>query len=392
MPPPQTAQPATPPSPTPPADPGVLPGGKPSPTPPLPTPPADLDPLACVFYERPEGIWAFDLSKGQPRLVAGSHEQRNLVGPGDPWALAPDGHLLAMVRSGPEQTSTLSLIALPGGHTSDLGPFAGWTEAVCWSHDSSRLAYVVTRRDELTGRLRAQDLRIYDATAGRDGSVYRREYEADAQDRQGLWLADWLPGNEALYVVTYLEESSDPGTLCVLSLRGGGAPKEVSAEWLPKAGRPVSAAASRILLRRSSAGAREAQGPSALYVAAVAPDGTFDAVRLLTPAEWVVGGAAWSPDGQQVAVERLEPRAHGTYAVHLWLVGADGTVVRQLTADETYREEQPTWGPAGLELCFGRWRAARPEPAGIWALSPGAEPRLLDAAGVRPQAPVPPYR
>ncbi len=321
--------------------------------------------------------------------MAASHEERSLLGQSVPWALAPDGHLLAIARPGPQQSSTVSLISLPGGHTAEIGPFAGWVDALAWSEGSDRLAYLVTRRDDLTGRLQVQDLRVYEASSRRDQSVYRREYQADAQERVGLWLAAWVPGDGALYVVTYLEESSDPGTLCVLGLRGGE-PRVVTADFMPKAGRPVNAGTSQVLLRRRAEASGDARGSSALYAATVGPDGTLGAVRLLSPVDWVVGWAAWSPDGQQVVVERLEPRAHGTFSVHLWLLGADGTVYGQLTADEAYREEQPVWGPPGLELCFGRWQAARPEPAGIWALSPGSEPRLLDAGGVRPQAAVPP--
>ena len=343
-----------------------------------------FDLQVAVLYERGGEIWALDLAAGHRGLVAGGLQHAGLFELGDPWALAPGGQALAMARNLPEQRADLVLVALPGGRPQEVGRFEGRIGALCWSHDASRLAFLVSHRDEQTGELLAQSLRLHDVAEGRGAVLYQREFRSEETFRWGLWLEDWVPGDQALYVAYALERTDDPGTLYALDVRGGE-PWLVSEEYLLKGGRAVSALTSEVLLRRRAGGLGVGPRASPLFVARAEPDGSLAGVRPLSPEDWIVGAVAWSPEGQRVVVERHEIQTHGTFSAHLWLLSLDGSPPRQLTSDPEYREERPVWLPDGLRIAFDRWRAARPEPAGLWVLGLDYEPQLLDERGARPQ-------
>ncbi|HPL28002.1 MAG TPA: hypothetical protein PLG21_08065 [Anaerolineae bacterium] len=356
----------------------------PTPTPaaqPRATMPAMQGPLAQVLFERGSELWGLCLPANERQPVVQGLQGASSFGVGDPWALAPNGRYLALARNGDGQV-TLALAALPGGQLQEVGRYAGRIEALRWSHDSTRVACVVNRRDVRTGDLQEASLHLYDVVGWRDTVPYRQAFEGPDTVRQELWLEGWVPGDQALYVAIAGDRTADAGMLYALNARGGE-PRLVSADYALKGGQAVSAASARVLLR-----ARAARGRAApLFVAGVAPDGSLSDIQPLSPDDWTVGAVAWSPDGQQVAAERLETQAHGTYAVHLWLLAPDGAEPRQLTGDPIFREEQPVWTPDGQAIVFGRWRTERPEPAGLWTLHlPAAELELLDESGLRAQA------
>lgn len=344
---------------------------------PLPSP---AGPPPEVVYQRGGELWSLALKAREAQPVARLPQGAGSFELGDPWALAPDGRHLALVQNA-EGRAALYIIALPGAQMQQVGRYAGRVDALHWSHDSAQVAFVVNRRDERTGDLLEASLRLYDVKNWREATPYQQTFNDPDTVRYELWPLGWVPGNAAIYVALAVDRTGDPGTLYALDARGGEL-RLISQEYLLKGGQAVSPATSRVLLRSRSASGRA----SPLYVARAAPDGSLSEIALLSPSAWVVGAVAWRPDGQQVAVERLEAQAHGTYSGHVWLL-APGAEPRQLTDDPAFREEQPVWSPDGREVLFGRWLAAQPQTAGLWVWdSSTGSIELLDEAGARPQA------
>lgn len=334
-----------------------------------------------ILFERDGEIQALDLGSGRTRPLTHDLPDRAGMDLGDPWALSPDGQWLALAHNPEGQAALLALVPPAGGPAQEVGRFEGRIDVLCWSHDATRLLFLLNRRHERTGELLEQSLRLYDTVSRGQAVLYQRTFRAEEASRHGLWPWAWVPGNAAIYVVYALDRTNDPGTLHVLDVRGGE-PRPVTTDFLPVGGQAVWAESSQLLLRPRLA----ERGLSPLYLARASLDGSLSEIRRLTPGDWFVGAVAWSPDGRQVVVERHEAQAHGTFVVHLWSVALDGTA-RQLTSAPAYREEHPVWAPDGRTIVFERWRATRPEPAGLWALDlDQAEPRRIEEVGLHPQA------
>lgn len=337
-----------------------------------------------VIYARQNGIWLLSLTEGQARLLAADLQIANSLEQGDPWVVSPDGRHLAFARNTEPQPAPLTVVEISSGHSCEVGRFSGRIDALSWSNDGSRLAFLVNQRHERSGDLLEQNLRLYDVASRQQAPLYRRTFRV-GEVATALWLRAWVPGDAALYVVLAVDRSNDPGTLHALDIRGSD-PRPVSGEYLLVGGQAIHASTSQVLVRRRGDLAGGASTPSPLYVAATSPDGSLHGVRRITPEDWFVGAVAWSPEGRRVVVERLEALRHGTFGVHLWLLDTNGSAPRQLTSDASYREELPIWLPSGLAIMFNRWKLSPPAPAGLWALPLNeAEPRLVDGAGANPQ-------
>jgi TolB protein len=74
-----------------------------------------------------------------------------------------------------------------------------------------------------------------------------------------------------------------------------------------------------------------------IYV--VSEDGTR--VTRVATGQW----PSWSPDGQRVAIVRLEPNPH------IYLMNADGSAPRALVAGD-----MPEWSPDGTRILFAEWK------------------------------------
>ena len=339
---------------------------------------------AAILFERAGDIWSLDASCGETHLVVRglqAGDPSEVVGP---WALAPNGQLLARAQNTAGGQAVLQLIALPDGQPREVGRYEGRIDILCWSHDASRLAFLINRQQEQTGEVLEQSLRLYDVTSQESRVLYERTFQPEETERTTLWPRAWAPGDAALYVVMAVDRTNDPGTLYAVDA-GGGEPRLISSVFLLVGGQAVHAPSGRVLVRRPLAANEVDSSP--IYVAHAGRDGSLSAITPLSPADWFVGAVAWSPDGLRVVVERLEPQEHGSFGVHLWLLMPDGASPRQLTADEGYREEQPIWTPDGTGIVFSRWRVPQPELGGLWTLGlDDRVPRLCDEAGTNPQA------
>jgi TolB protein len=94
--------------------------------------------------------------------------------------------------------------------------------------------------------------------------------------------------------------------------------------------------------------------------------------------------AAWSPDGQWIALERKI--AQETRGKQLWLMRANGSDARPLTTDADINYAMPAWSPDGRYLAFQRYplTEAWADPA-IWLYDTvTGEMRQLAPAGLQP--------
>ena len=77
---------------------------------------------------------------------------------------------------------------------------------------------------------------------------------------------------------------------------------------------------------------------------------------------------SWSADGDSIAVER---RLLDEQRNDIWVVGADGTGLRQLTDTPRRWEFTPAYSPEGGEIAFVRGRGPRIlDPGDIWLMQP----------------------
>jgi dipeptidyl aminopeptidase/acylaminoacyl peptidase len=58
----------------------------------------------------------------------------------------------------------------------------------------------------------------------------------------------------------------------------------------------------------------------------------------------------WSPDGERLAFSLLKDREHGTSALRLWVMDADGSNRQEIVGDDT--AANPAWSPDGKQIAF----------------------------------------
>ena len=83
----------------------------------------------------------------------------------------------------------------------------------------------------------------------------------------------------------------------------------------------------------------------------------------LTDHKWWDGSPSWSPDGRQMAFVSMRDGGFNT-PQHIFVMNADGTGRRNLTADTHLRSNSsPTWSPDGRNIAFSSLRHFVPNPS-----------------------------
>jgi len=280
----------------------------------------------------------------------------------DSLSWSPDGRWLAVGRSGEEtgQPRGIYLIPVEGGDPGLL--IASKPRAVngqpVFSPDGRRLAYVScdTTNGWLLGRCDIFLLELNSARAP-SGSPLRLTTQRSLFTESPAWTHD--------------------GSAVVYGAAEEAAPTELS---LWRVGTDGSREPERIEIAGSSAFA-PATAPSRdrLAFAHVTTDSDIYRFEVGRAVQFVVGSTLHdveprlSPDGRRLVYSSM--RGGGTY--DLWLAGADGSNLQQLTHGLPGAQGSPSWSPDGRQIVFDSFTRDDPH-FHIWIIdADGGMPRRL---------------
>ena len=111
------------------------------------------------------------------------------------------------------------------------------------------------------------------------------------------------------------------------------------------------------------------------------------------PFSTFVGGSSWSPDGKRLVFEAgTSPRGEPANSLALFVVNADGSGLRQLTAWGLDAGDRPDWSPDGGSILFkapakgqhGNLYTVNPDGSGLKQLTRYAAPRAVFSGSFSP--------
>jgi len=267
-------------------------------------------------------IWILDLSTGKSFRLGGEKESTH----GPAWS--PDGKSLAYF-GGEDPETGLWVARADGSGTTFLtkvsgsnSPLPGQGEAISWSPDSKRIAFVSAtpgpETAEATGDPIVITRYLYKPTAG--------EGKTRFNDNRRLHLF-----------------AVDVATRQVRQLTQGNY-DEHSIDWSPDG--------AEILFCSNREPNSDEFFNYDVFALKVA-DGT---IRRLTATENIEYAPRWSPDGKQIAYSAtrrgLTDRETTMEDAHVWLMNADGSNRREIGAVLDNRQGHPRWSPDGAAVYF----------------------------------------
>lgn len=189
------------------------------------------------------------------------------------------------------------------------------TESPSWSPEGGRIAFAGYQDDP--------DGEIY--VIGADGGGLARLTEHSGPDRDPTWAPD---GTRLAFFRSEIDAAG------IWLMRADGTGKRLLPGTSDARGHPAWSPDGRRIAYETAGG-----------IVAISPDGTDK--RMLTTPTGPTGdrGPEWSPDSGTVVFERADPSD-----LDVFVVGADGAGLRNLTSDSPSEDADPTWSADGRIL------------------------------------------
>jgi dipeptidyl aminopeptidase/acylaminoacyl peptidase len=270
-------------------------------------------------------------------------------------ALSPDGKTIALTRNG-----QIVLMPASGGWPVPVTSTTGGKSGIAWSPNGKQLAFVSQGSIWVVPAAGGSPHRLTDAPAGA-GDPRQATDRAPLWSPKGRWILfqSGRRGTNSLLVV-----SEDGNVTSFLT-----SPKEEAADgrWSPDGEQIVYVERAReyfsgkLKLLHFDAHTGQVSGePVDLYTARVDRGGG-----------WSIRGAAWSPDGSELATVLQNSGWN-----HIYLIPLKGGEPKQIT-DGAFEDEDPTFSPDGKSIAFVSSRGLL-ESTNVWVMpAHGGEPHIL---------------
>lgn len=256
---------------------------------------------------------------------------------GDPQ-VSPDGQRIAYVLKTIDTETNeyrTAIWMVPATAGADAAyPFTANGNEPRWSPDGQTIAFVSDRAGTLP--------------APNEGESAGERDKRLGKDKPQIWLIP-TNGGEARQLTFAQYGAAEPvwspdGSRLLFTAKTGDLPEIPEHDGKKE---PRSRRITNIFYRLNGVGYINEQRTHLFVIPAAG-----GAATQITDGDWDDGGAAWSPDGAQIAFssDRSEDRwrwGHG----QIWLANADGSNPRQLAGDEVQSFYSPSWSPDG-QLAF----------------------------------------
>ncbi|NLY56768.1 MAG: hypothetical protein GX058_09730 [Firmicutes bacterium] len=252
-----------------------------------------------------------------------------------------------------------------------------------WSPDGRRLAYTSTN-NALNPELWIADLDIHH----NGQAVFAAQATAQRQltfDGNTKAAPTWSPNGKEIAFIQYAGGREASGSaLMVIEAKGGLARELVNngrrveePDWRPQGDKIVYCT----------------EGLDGNWELQVVEVQTGVVTVLSSPeADGDDRDPAYSPDGARIAFSSTRGYGPDYDRANIWVMNADGTNVVQITTDPEVADSAPCWSPDGNELIFTREKLGQPAALYRVAVSPGAQPVLLEESVAQPHLQIPAAR